>query len=232
MDQVKKNWWKLTGIVLLLYVIVGGLLFDVPQLDNLLQSIRSIYFHVGMWFGMIFILGVGLVFSIRYLSTSDPKDDLRALSAVKTGLLFGFLGLLTGMIWAKFTWGAFWLNDPKLNGAVVGVFIYLAYMVLRSSVDDREKRAKLAAVYSIFAFVLFIVFIMILPRTATFSIHPGIESNPALVPGDLAAEMRPVFYPAMIAWFIMSYWLYRIMFRVSVLAEMTKELSENKKTEG
>lgn len=222
-----KNWWKILGIILLIYVLAGGLLFEVPELPVLRQSIRNIYFHVGMWFGMMFILCIGVFFSLRYLVHANKVDDLKALAAVKTGLLFGILGLLTGMLWAKFTWGVFWLNDPKLNGAVVGVLIYLAYMVLRSSFDDREKRAKLAAVYNVFAFVLFFVFIMILPRTAASSIHPGLDGNPAIAFGDLAPEMRIIFYPAMLAWFIMTYWLYRMLYRTSAIEEKIKEIKEN-----
>lgn len=213
MKMIRQHWWKILGILLLVYVIYGGLLFDVPDMPVIRQTIRNIYFHVGMWFGMIFILFMGVVFSIRYLSTSQPDDDLRAYAAVKTGLLFGLLGLLTGMVWAQFTWGSFWVNDPKLNGALVGILTYLAYMVLRSSVEDPEKRAKLSAVYNVFAFVLFFVFIMILPRMVASSIHPGVDGNPALATGDLAPEMRVVFYPAIAAWFIMAWWLYTLLFR-------------------
>ncbi len=81
------------------------------------------------------------------------------------------------MIWAKFTWGAFWVNDPKLNGAAVGMLVYLAYIVLRGSVEEEDKRGRLAAVYNIFAFVLFFVFIMIIPRMAAASIHPGTDGT-------------------------------------------------------
>lgn len=225
--NIKENWWKFAGIILLVYVILGGLLFDVPLLEVLHETIRNIYFHVGMWFGMMFILLVGLVYSIRFLRYNEIADDLKARSAVTVGLLFGFLGLITGMIWAKFTWGSFWVNDPKLNGAVVGVLSYLAYMLLRSSVDDFDKRARFAAVYNIFAFVLFFIFIMILPRLASASIHPGIDSNPALSPGDLAAEMRKVFYPAIAGWFIMAWWLFTLFYRSIRLQLRIEEINEN-----
>ena len=226
-QALKDNWWKIAGIILLVWVIAGGLLFDVPQLPVLRETIRNIYFHVGMWFGMIFILFVGLVFSIRHLLRNDPDDDMKAYAAVLVGLLFGALGLLTGMIWAKFTWGSFWVNDPKLNGAVVGVLTYLAYMVLRGSVDDREKKAKLAAVYNVFAFVLFFIFIMIIPRLASASIHPGLDGNPALSTGDLAPEMRKVFFPAIAGWFIMAWWLFTLFYRTIRIHYKIEELTEN-----
>ncbi len=227
MHAIKKNWWKIAGIALVVYVIAGGLLFEVPDLPVLRESIRNIYFHVGMWFGMVFILFMSVVFSLRYLARSQPEDDLRALAAVNVGLLFGLLGLLTGMLWARFTWGDYWVNDPKLNGAAVGMLIYLAYIVLRSSLEDPEKRARLAAVYSVFAFVLFFVFIMILPRTAGSSIHPGVDGNPALATGDLAPEMRWVFYPAVLGWFIMAWWLYRLFYRMLRIEIKIREIREN-----
>lgn len=227
MLTLKRHWWKFAGLLLLSYVIVGGFLFDVPLLPVLHETIRNIYFHVGMWFGMIFILFVGLVHSIRFLLSNKPADDQKALASVITGLLFGILGLVTGMVWAKFTWGSYWVNDPKLNGAVVGVLTYLAYMVLRSSLDDGEKRARFAAVYNIFAFVLFFIFIMILPRLASASIHPGLDGNPALSTGDLAPEMRKVFFPAIAGWFIMAWWLFSILFRSIRIHQKIEEITEN-----
>lgn len=227
MEFFKHNWWKLLGIALLLYVIVGGLLFEVPRLPVIRESIRNVYFHVGMWFGMMFILFVSLIYSLRYLLFSRSIDDQKAFAAVKTGLLFGTLGLLSGMVWARFTWGDFWVNDPKLNGAVVGMLTYLAYLVLRGSVEGAERQARLAAVYNIFAFVLFFVFIMILPRLAEASIHPGTDGNPALATGDLDSGMRKVFFPAMAAWFFMAWWIFSIYFRVDSLTRRIVERFEN-----
>ncbi len=214
-------------MLILLYVIAGGLLFEVPQLPVIRETVRNIYFHVGMWFSMMFILFMSLFFSLRYLRYFRPDDDLKAVTAVKTGLVFGTLGLITGMIWAQNTWGSYWVNDPKLNGAAVGMLTYLAYMVLRGSVDEHDKKARLAAVYNIFAFVLFFVFIMILPRLSQGSIHPGIEGNPALSTGDLDPRMRKVFFPAIAGWMIMAWWLFRVYYRIVRLRKNIDELNEN-----
>ncbi len=220
-------WLKVAGTMLLLYVVVAGFLMEVPELPVIRQSIRNIYFHVGMWFAMMFIMMVSLVYSIRYLRYFRLDDDLRAVTAVKTGLVFGSLGIVTGMIWAHNTWGQFWVNDPKLNGAAVGILTYFAYMLLRGSVEGEDRRARLAAVYNVFAFVLFFVFIMILPRMAESSIHPGIGGNPALSAGDLDPSMRIVFFPAIAAWFIMAWWLFSVYYRINRLADNLKELEEN-----
>lgn len=217
--------WKVSTLLLLGYIIVGGFLFRVPDLPLLEQTIRNIYFHVGMWFAMIFILLLGFVFSLMYLNTFNLKYDIMAYASVKTGLLFGILGIITGMIWANFTWGRIWINDPKLNGAAVGILVYLAYVVLRSSVDDADKRARLAAVYKIFAFVIMFVFIMILPRFATASIHPGVDGNPALATGDLDPSMQKIFFPAIVAWFSFSYWIYSVIFRYDNLKHRIKKIN-------
>lgn len=225
--SIRSHWWKYLGILLLVYVIIGGLLWQVPELPVIRQTIRNIYFHVGMWFSMMFVLMVSLFYSIRYLRTFNAGDDLKALVAVKTGLLFGSLGLITGMIWAYNTWGSFWVNDPKLNGAAVGMLTYLAYLVLRSSVETKDKRGRLAAVYNVFAFVLFFVFIMILPRLAGASLHPGIEGNPALSAGDLDPGMRKVFFPAIAGWILLSMWMFRVYFRLEDLRERINEYKED-----
>ena len=194
-----------------------GFLGDVVRLPILNETIRALYFHVTMWFAMIILMGAALVLSIRYLSTEKLDFDLKANEAAKTGLLLAFIGLLTGMIWARFTWGAFWVNDPKLNGTAVTILIYLAYFVLRSSIDDPKKRARLAAVYNIFAFVMMIVFIGILPRL-TDSLHPGNGGNPAFGKYDMDNNMRMVFYPAVVGWTLIGVWITQLRIRYKKLA--------------
>ncbi|MGB0979716.1 MAG: cytochrome c biogenesis protein CcsA, partial [Croceimicrobium sp.] len=173
---MKGIWWKALGIILVLYSIIAGLLGEVPRLVILNETIRVLYYHVPMWFSMVAMMTVSLVFSIRALGEKRGAD-LRASEFAQTGFLLATLGLLTGMVWARFTWGNFWTNDPKLNGTAVTMLIYLAYFVLRNSVEDPAKKARLAAVYNIFAFVMMIVFIGILPRM-TDSLHPGNGGNP------------------------------------------------------
>src|SRR5690606_31630953 len=154
----------------------GG--FNYPNQPILNETIRNIFYHVPTWFAMMFIMGVSLVFSIMNLNTSKVKYDIAADNAAHVGLLFAAIGLATGSVWARFTWGAWWVSDPRLNGAAIAVLIYLAYFILKSSVNDKEKAARLGAVYNIFAFMMMIVFVMVLPRM-TDSLHPGAGGNPA-----------------------------------------------------
>ncbi len=202
----RNNWWKLLGVALILYSIIAGFLIDVPELPIIRQSIRNLFFHVVMWFSMMVMFGTSLARSLRYLSTFDIKHDVYAIQSVNVGLFFGMMGICTGMEWANFTWGTPWTNDPQLNGAALTILAYFAYLVLRRSIDEENKRARIAAVYNVFAFVMLIVFIGILPRLAQGSLHPGKGGSPMTV-NNLDFGMRLVFYPAIAGWIIMGYWL-------------------------
>lgn len=203
---MKQLTFKILTIILLSYTMVGGLLFEAPRLNILNETIRNLHFHVPMWFGMMFLLIISVVYSIKYLRNPTERNDFWAVEAAQTGILFGILGILTGMLWAKFTWGSYWSNDPKQNASAVALLIYFAYLLLRSSLEDRQKRGRISAVYNIFAFATYIPLIFILPRL-TDSLHPGNGGNPGFNAYDLDARLRLVFYPAVIAWFMVGVWI-------------------------
>lgn len=222
-----KNWWKFLGVILVIYAIVGGMLFDVPRLAILNETIRNLYYHVTMWFAMMILMTASLVYSIRHLNSSKPEFDIKAKIAAEIGLLLGVLGIATGSVWAKFTWGAFWVNDPKLNGAAITILIYLAYIILRNSIPESQKRGRLSAVYNIFAYVMLMVFLMILPRL-TDSLHPGNGGNPAFSSYDLDNNMRLVFYPAIIGWTLVGTWIGELQWR---LYRLQSKIDDNNEAE-
>ena len=218
----RRDWWKGLAVILLTYSILGAILFPVPALPILNESIRNLFFHVPMWFVMILLLGIGTYFSFRYLGSNNREHDRGAIETINVGLVFGLLGLLTGMIWAKITWGAWWVSDPRLNGAAVSLLIYLAYLVLRNSLEDPEQRARMAAIYSIFAYTMLIVFLLILPRL-TDSLHPGAGGNPGFSTYDLDSSMRMVFYPAVAGWFLLSIWIVELRMRLSRIKDTLEQ---------
>lgn len=209
--MLKRYWWKILAGVLLLYAVVAGFLVEVPD-TMIRETMRNLFYHVGMWFGMFILLTISFIYSIRYLLKFREEEDLVAVESVNVGLLFGILGILTGMVWASFTWGSPWVKDPKLNGAALGIFIYLAYLILRGSIGDPHKKAKVSAVYNILAYVLWIVFVMIMPRMAGESIHPGKDTSPVL-PMHLEPSLRIVFYPAMLGWILLGIWIMNLRVR-------------------
>jgi heme exporter protein C len=204
----------------------GAMSFGFPNRSILNETIRNLHFHVPMWFAMMFIMFISLFHSIRYLSSSNLNEDNGALQAVNTGLVFALLGLATGSLWARFTWGTWWVDDTKLNGAAITTLIYLAYLILRSSVNDEAKRARLSAVYNIFAYVMLLLFLMVIPRL-TDSLHPGSGGNPAFSKYDLDSSLRMIFYPAVAAWIGLAYWIYTILKRMAIIKQKIEEHETN-----
>jgi len=219
---MKATWWKVLAIALLAYTLIAGLLADVPRLPILNETIRALYFHVAMWFSMLAMLTVGIVYSIKYLKNGRLEDDDMALEFTNGAILFGVIGIATGSLWARFTWGAYWTNDPKLNAAAIGLLMYFAYLILRNSLTDIFQRAKISAVYSIFAYAAFIPLIFILPRL-TDSLHPGNGGNPGFNAYDMDSQLRIVFYPAIIGWTLLGTWVTTIRVRYRRLERKMEE---------
>lgn len=209
---MKLSWWKVACMILLIYSFIAGFLIKVPYVGNLYESIRNFFFHVPMWFGQIALLLISLIYSIAYLRTHKLKYDTYAVELAKTGIIYGVLGLVTGAVWARYTWGEYWSNDPKQTAAAIAVLIYFAYVVLRGSIPDMDKRARISGVFNVFAFFIYIPLIIILPRMVQ-SLHPGgMEGadgggNPGLGGESLDATMRLVFWPAVIGWTLLGVWI-------------------------
>ena len=190
--------------------------FGFPFREILFETIRNLMLHVPMWFAMMVILFIALLKSIKFLRSGNLEDDIAAHQAVQVGLMLAICGLITGAVWARVTWGAWWVNDTKLNGAAVTTLIYFAYIILRQSVTDEQKRGRLSAVYSIFAYMMLLVFLWVIPRMQD-SLHPGNGGNPAFSSYDLDNTLRMVFYPAVIAWILLGYWIYNVQKRFAIV---------------
>jgi heme exporter protein C len=213
---MRKNWWKVLAVALVLYAIVAGLLWDVPRKSILNESIRNLYYHVPMWFGMVILLLISAVNAIKYLSKGEIKYDVASSEYANIGILYSVLGMITGMVWAKYTWGAPWSNDPKQLATAVSMLTYMAYLVLRGGIEDPDKKAKISAVFNVFAFCLMIPLLFVLPRM-TDSLHPGNGGNPGFNSYDLDASMRIVFYPAVLGWTLLACWIATIGIRIRLI---------------
>lgn len=217
--MLRQYWWKILCAGLLFYTIIAGFLGSVPALPILDETIRNLYFHVAMWMAMMITFIVSVIYSVKYLRSNNPVFDVYALEYARTGILFGVLGLVTGSVWARWTWGAFWSNDPKQLGAVIALLIYLAYFVLRNSMTDLDKRARIGAVYNIFAFAMLFPTIWIIPRMVE-SLHPGGMGNPAFDTKDIDVRMRAVFWPGAVpGWTLLGVWITTLRIRLHLLEE-------------
>ena len=227
-NYMYKSWWKILCIVLLLFTFIAGLLIKVPNLPALEETSRNLFFHVGMWAAMMTLFTISVVNSIKYLRTLNLKYDIYARQYATVGIVFGLLGYATGAIWMSYTWAdpnnplfesfSALAREPKLIGAAIALLIYFAYMVLRDSINDMDKRARISAVYNIFAYAMLFPAIWIMPRLLP-SLHPGQEGNPALNFKDVSSTMRMVEWPAFIGWTLLGVWITTLKIRLSLLKE-------------
>ncbi|MCY7330151.1 MAG: cytochrome c biogenesis protein [Saprospiraceae bacterium] len=207
--------------------------FTFPYRNVIYESIRNTYFHVPMWFALMFLFIASAWQSMLFLRYDGRSDrlplksgqpvskldfDRKAAAYAEAGLLFGIMGLVTGMLWAHYAWGAAWSNDIKQLMTAVALLIYLAYFILRRSFDEPEKGARLAAVYNIFAFASLIPLLYVVPRMFA-SLHPGATGNPAFGSGDLDNTMRAVFYPSIIGWTLLGFWVAELRIRYQRLKD-------------
>jgi len=152
-----------------------------------------------------------------YLIKKDLNHDSRSAALTTVALVFGIAGLLTGSMWAKFTWGAFWTDDVKLNMTAIALLIYFAYWILRASIEDVDSRARLSSVFNLFSFVCLMILVMVIPRLSEDSLHPGNGGNPAFSGEDLDNTLRAVFYPAIIAYALIGFWMAQLIYRYDIL---------------
>jgi heme exporter protein C len=192
--------------------------FGFPYRSILVETIRNTFFHVALWLAMVVLLLAGLYHAVLYLKNKSLRDDYLSESYNTIAIIYGMLGLATGSIWARYTWGTWWTSDIKLNMSAIAMLIYLAYFILRSSTKDAEKRAKLSAGYSIFSFATLLPLIFVIPRMYD-SLHPGNGGNPALGGEDLDSTLRMFFYPSIIALILMGVWIATLNYRKQLITD-------------
>jgi heme exporter protein C len=180
-----------------------------------------------MWFGMVLLFLLSVYYAIQYLRNPSPENDRKSNEYANVGMVFGILGMLTGMLWANYTWGSPWHGDPKQNGAAIAMLVYLAYFVLRGSIENQEQKARLSAVYNVFAFAAMIPLIFIIPRLQD-SLHPGSGGNPGFNIYDLDNRMRSIFYPAVIGWFLIGLWISSLRIRYKELEQKLLDIEDEK----
>ena len=139
--------------VILLIAAIGMVFFYAPMEAVMGPVQRVFYFHVAAgWVGMLSFL-VAAIAGMAYLIKGNHKWDIVGLSAVEIGIVFAFINIVTGAIWARPIWNTWWTWDPRLTTATVMELIYLAYLMLRQGIEDPDRRARFGAVYAIVGFL-------------------------------------------------------------------------------
>ncbi len=131
-----------------------GLVFFYAPVEAVMGPVQKVfYFHVASgWVGMLGFL-VAAVSGILYLRTTRTIWDITAVSAVEIGLIFAAITVVSGSIWAKPIWNTWWTWDPRLTTVTIMLMIYAAYLMMRSGIDDSDRRGRFSAIYAIVGFV-------------------------------------------------------------------------------
>lgn len=192
----------------MIFVIIGSLYFS-EEASGFVSTSRVIFYHVPVAWVAVLAFLVSAVFSILYLRSKNLDHDIWASSSAGLGFLFSILATVTGSMWAKMEWGAFWNWDPRETSILILLLIYAAYFALRSALESREQKAQLSAVYSILAFVTVPFLIFVVPRIL-FTLHPENPIFAAQTSKKMTPAIRVVFFSSLFGFSLLYYWILRI----------------------
>jgi heme exporter protein C len=211
--------------VILLLLATAMVFFYAPMEAVMGQVQRVFYFHVAAgWVGMLSFL-VAAIAGVAYLINNDRKWDVVGLSAIEIGIVFAFINIVTGSIWAYPIWNTWWTWDPRLTTATVMELIYIAYLMLRQGVEDPDRRSRFGAVYAIVGFLS-------VPLTF-FSARLFRTIHPVVIGTDAAGAQGDFdMTPKMLQTFMFSLFTFSFIFadllwhriRLGRLGEMVEQL--------
>ncbi|MEN8242751.1 MAG: cytochrome c biogenesis protein CcsA [Chloroflexota bacterium] len=186
---------------------------------------RVFYFHVSVgWVAAIgFLLAV--IAGIAYLSKGNSKWDIIGVAGVEVGLVFAFLNIVTGSIWARPVWNTWWTWDPRLITATISELIYIAYMMLRQGIDDPDRRARFGAIYAILGFVS--VPLSFFSIRIWRTIHPVVvASGDAAAKGtfNMSPDMKLAFFFSLATFTVVGATLLWHRIRIGNLSQKVEQL--------
>ena len=201
-------------VLLLLWIAVSmalGFLW-APLGPGLGATTRVLYFHIPAAWITVVALAWSMVHSILYLRRKRMEHDDHAAAAAELGLLFCIVATVSGSMWAKAVWHSYWNWDPRETSIFFLLLIYGAYLALRGSIENDERRARLSAVYSVIAFVTVPFLLFVVPRLY-FSLHPDTIIN-TRGKVDMDPRIRTAFYAMVIGFTGLFFWMLNLKVRL------------------
>jgi len=209
------------AFVTMMFAIYAAFIF-APEEQTMGIVQRIFYFHIALaWVPYLAFLIVCIA-SILYLTKRETKWDQLAAGSAEIGVVFDTLVLITGPFWARVAWGYYWTWEPRLTTSLIVWLLYIAYILLRRSVGEHDKRARFAAVFGIVAFVSVPINFMAIRWWRT--IHPLILKSTGM---ELSANMRVAMFASIIAFTV----LYILFLQLRVAVENSNEELEKLKDE-
>lgn len=152
--------------------VLYAVFFLVPPAQGLDGNVRIAFFHIPVAWVSVLAFVLSAFWAFRYLKTRQLEYDQKSATAVGLGLVFCLLATVSGAVFAKITWGAYWNWDPRQTTIFILLLIYGASLALRSAIEDPEQKAIVSAIYSLLAFLTMPFLVFVIPRYY-FSLHPS-----------------------------------------------------------
>ena len=211
------NSWAVPGKIALLLLLcattIGGFLCLPPAVGFQNRALaRIVVFHVPCSMVAYLASGVATWYAIRYLRFRDLVDDIKSRVSFALALVFWVLTTLTGAIFAKVQWGAYWNWDIKQGAILMLTLVYVAYFALRAAVTDPRKQATLAATYSIFAVLSAPYLTYVLPNSTPDTLHPK-----GTLEGGLSPAYSLVLWGGVLGLSLVYLWAFRIEVKLGTL---------------
>lgn len=163
----------LVGVIAVLTLAsLGAVFFIVPPAEGLGNYVRIAFFHIPTAWVAVVAFFCAAYWGARYLKTRELRYDAKSARSAILGLIFTLMATVSGAVFSKLTWGAYWNWDPRQTTIFVLLLIYAAYVTLRMTMRDERARASSSAVYALFSFIAVPFLVFILPRMF-FSLHPS-----------------------------------------------------------
>ena len=214
--------WRITLFLWIAAAMTVGLL-KAPLVPILEETTRVIYFHIPCAWVTVVALGWSMLHSLLYLWKRDLRNDDHAAAAAELGLLFCIGATVTGALWAKAMWGAYWNWDPRETSIFFILLLYSAYLALRGSIEGDEKRARLSAIYSVVAFVAVPFLVFVVPRMyETLHPDPLINKRGKI---DMDPLMVQCFLGMLSGFTVLFFWLQTLRVRITRL-ERRQQLAQ------
>ncbi len=168
---------------------------------------KIFYIHVPMAIVALGGFVAGGIMAIRHLRSGDPSWDLRSYVAIHMSIILGLGVLVTGSIWARASWGHWWVwDEPVLVSFLVVFLLYCVYYPLRFSIEDPERQARYSSVFAITAGA-FVPLNFVAVRLAEAYTHPRVLSQTG---GSLPGEMRLTFLVCLAAMALLFVTLWKL----------------------
>jgi heme exporter protein C len=227
----KKIWAPILDIgAAVLLAAATGLVFLYAPVEQVMGMVQKVfYFHVACaWVGLLSFI-VAAAAGLCYLITHNPDWDVVETASVELGMVFLLIAIISGSIWAKPIWNTWWTWDPRLTTVTVSELIYAAYLMLRSGIEDPERRARFGAVYAIIGFLS--VPMTFLSIRIFRTIHPVVvgSSDPSAMGAfDMSPRMLQTFMFSLFAFTVVYAAMLSHRIRLGRLAEKVEAMRVEK----